>query len=105
MTSETDAEFLNRLEATPRYNPSYRTLDSDRLFDLARRGADAAARIEQLEVYALKAFTVVEFCSGEGLLLPHPHYDCDDLLMEGVDLLKVETSAEARAALEASDDQ
>lgn len=59
----------------------------------------AAARIEQLEAYALKAFTVVEFCAGEGLLLPHPHYDCDDLLMEGVDLLKVETSEEARAAL------
>ena len=54
MTSETDAEFLNRLEATPRYNPSYRTLDSDRLFDLARRGADAADRIEQLEA-ALRA--------------------------------------------------
>lgn len=39
MTSETDAEFLERLEATPRYNPAYRTLDSDGLFDLARRGA------------------------------------------------------------------
>lgn len=61
---------------------------------------EAAARIERLEAFALKAFTVVEFCSGEGLLLPHPHYDCDDLLIEGVDLLKVETSVEARAALE-----
>ena len=39
MTSETDAEFLDRLEATPRYNPAYRTLVSDRLFALARRGA------------------------------------------------------------------
>ena len=37
--SETGAEFLDRLEATPRYNPAYRTLDSDRLFALARRGA------------------------------------------------------------------
>ena len=61
---------------------------------------EAAARISQLEAYALKAVTVVEFCAGEGLLLPHPHYDCDDLLMEGVDLLKVETSEEARAVLE-----
>ena len=61
---------------------------------------EAAARIEKLEAYALKAFTVVEFCAGEGLLLPHPHFDCDDLLMEGVDLLKVETSEEARTALE-----
>ena len=53
MTSETDAEFLDRLEATQRYNPSYRTLDSDRLFDLARRGAEAADRIEQLEAEVL----------------------------------------------------
>ena len=37
--SETDAEFLDRLEATPRYNPAYRTLVSDRLFAIARRGA------------------------------------------------------------------
>ena len=55
MTSETDAAFLDRLEATPRYNPSYRTLDSDRLFDLARRGADAADRIAQLEAEGDKA--------------------------------------------------
>jgi hypothetical protein len=48
MTSETDAAFLDRLEATPRYNPAYRTLDSDRLFALARRGAEAAAEIERL---------------------------------------------------------
>jgi hypothetical protein len=31
--------------------------------------------------------------------LSYPHYDCDDLIMEGVDLLKVESSEEARAAL------
>ena len=55
---------------------------------------------EKLRAYALKAFTVVEFCSGQGFLLQYPSYDCDDLLMEGVDLLNVETSEEARAALE-----
>jgi len=55
--------------------------------------------VEKLRAYALKAFTVVEFCSGQGFLLQYPSYDCDDLLMEGVDLLKVETSEEARAAL------
>ena len=76
-------------------NAAYYTA-GDALFD-----EKAATRIKQLEAYALKAFTVVEFCAGEGLLLPHPHYDCDDLLMEGVDLLKVETSEEARAALAA----
>jgi hypothetical protein len=58
MTSETDAAFLDRLEATPRYNPAYRTLDSDRLFALARRGAEAAAidliRAEVLEEAAME---------------------------------------------------
>jgi hypothetical protein len=57
------------------------------------------AEVERLRAYALKAFTVVEFCCGEGFLLSYPHYDCDDLIMEGVDLLKVESSEEARAAL------
>lgn len=84
------------------------TVCADQADELAKQDAELAtlrARIEALEAYALKAFTVVEFCAGEGLLLPHPHYDCDDLLMDGVDLLKVETSAEARAALkEKSDD-
>ena len=37
--AETAAEFLARLEEMPRYDPAYRTLDSDRLFALARRGA------------------------------------------------------------------
>ena len=60
------------------------------------------AEVEKLRAYALKAFTVVEFCSGQGFLLQYPSYDCDDLLMEGVDLLKVETSEEARAVLSAS---
>ena len=96
--SETDAEFVEDMMQDGDWQPGSRM---HRLALLARRGADAAARIEQLEAYALKAFTVVEFCAGEGLLLPHPHFDCDDLLMEGVDLLKVETSEEARAALEA----
>ena len=62
MTSETDAAFLDRLEATPRYNPSYRTLDSDRLFDLARRGAEAAARIEQLEAALRLRATAEDEC-------------------------------------------
>ena len=94
---ERDAEFVEDMMQDGDWGPGSRM---HRLAVLARRGADATDRIEQLEAYALKAFTVVEFCAGEGLLLPHPHYDCDDLLMEGVDLLKVETSEEARAALE-----
>ena len=67
--------------------------------EIALNAREFVAENEKLRAYALKAFTVVEFCSGEGLLLPHPTYDCDDLLMEGVELLKVETSEEARAAL------
>ena len=62
--TETNAEFLDRLEATPRYNPAYRTLDSDRLFDLARRGADAAARIEQLEAALRAAYEVYAGSDG-----------------------------------------
>ena len=62
--TETNAEFLDRLEATPRYNPAYRTLDSDRLFDLARRGADAAARIEQLEGALRAAYEVYAGSDG-----------------------------------------
>jgi hypothetical protein len=61
--------------------------------------ASLTAEVERLRAYALKAFTVVEFCCGEGFLLSYPHYDCDDLIMEGVDLLKVENSEEARAEL------
>jgi hypothetical protein len=71
-----------------------------RLFAASRdENARLTAEVERLRAYALKAFTVVEFCCGEGFLLSYPHYDCDDLIMEGVDLLKVESSEEARAAL------
>tara|TARA_R110000868_G_scaffold179574_1_gene419727 strand:- start:32796 stop:33188 length:393 start_codon:yes stop_codon:yes gene_type:complete len=73
------------------------------LEEAADRAADCdllRAENEKLRAYALKAFTVVEFCSGQGFILQYPNYDCDDLLMEGVVLLKVETSEEARAALE-----
>jgi hypothetical protein len=91
---------LRDADTTRRIGESYADTHERR----QRDRAEAADRIEQLEAYALKAFTVVEFCAGEGLLLPHPHFDCDDLLMEGVDLLKVETSEDARAALEASDE-
>ena len=55
---------------------------------------------ERLRAWALKAFTVVEFCVGEGFLLEPPHYDADDTLLEGVHLLGVEDSNEARGALE-----
>ena len=93
MTSETDAAFLDRLEATPRYNPSYRTLDSDRLFDLARRGADAAARIEQLEAALLE---LLEADDNLRELMPRR---VSEALIEGA-LIRVRTAKDkARAAL------
>ncbi len=52
-------------------------------------------RIEQLEKLSLKAFTVVEWVVGEGILLPPPHFDADDLLLEMVEVLKVKDSFEA----------
>jgi hypothetical protein len=73
MTSETDEQFLDRLEATPRYNPAYRTLDSDRLFALARRGAAAAARIEQLEA-ALREIDQARY-TGRCTINPTNGYD------------------------------
>ena len=56
-------------------------------------------RVGQLENLALKALTVVEWVVGEGRVLPEPHFDADDLLLEMVSALGVETSAEARARL------
>ena len=54
---------------------------------------------ERLRIWALKAFTVVEWVSGEGKLLSYPYYDADDLLGDGVELLGVYSSDDARAAL------
>jgi hypothetical protein len=54
---------------------------------------------ERLRIWSLKAFTVVEWVSGEGKLLSYPYYDADDLLGDGVELLGVYSSDDARAAL------
>jgi len=54
---------------------------------------------KRLRTYALKAFTVVEFCCGEGFLLEPPFYDCDDLLLEGCILFDIEDSQDARNRL------
>ena len=51
MTSETDAEFVERMRFCFADDVSYK--DIDRYEALARRGAEAAARIEQLEAEAL----------------------------------------------------
>ena len=60
---------------------------------------DLAAERERLLSLALKAFTVVEWVAGQGYLLEAPYEDADDLLLEMVDALGVESSDEARAAL------
>ena len=46
MTSETDQQFMDRVDLDLDLN---NTADIQRLFTLARRGAEAADRIEQLE--------------------------------------------------------
>jgi hypothetical protein len=96
------SDIVKRLQA-PAYWISGSNEGHEGENDAPREAADTITRLtaenEKLRAYALKAFTVVEFCCGEGFLLSYPHYDCDDLTMEGVDLLKVESSEEARAAL------
>ena len=54
MISETDAEFVERMDNDWVHDRIPNSDDAYRLFDLARRGAAAAARIEQLEA-ALRA--------------------------------------------------
>ena len=60
---------------------------------------EADAENKRLREWSLKAFTVVEWVSGEGKLLSYPYYDADDLLGDGVELLGVYSSDDARAAL------
>lgn len=57
------------------------------------------AENQRLRVISLKALTVVEWVVGEGFLLPDPHCDADDLLLEMVPALGVEDSDAARDLL------
>jgi chromosome segregation ATPase len=98
-----EVEMLKSVEADCSVEANYDDHERE-MIDLEDDNARLRAENEKLRAYALKAFTVVEFCSGQGFLLQYPNYDCDDLLMEGVVLLKVETSEEARAALEGKHD-
>lgn len=61
------------------------------------------AENQRLRDIALKAFTVVEWVAGEGFLLPDPHWDADDLLLEMAKVLEVEDSDSARAALHSTE--
>lgn len=54
MTSETDAEFLDSMEQWVIGSLVFKAEHRKRLFALARRGAAAAARIEQLEDAVLR---------------------------------------------------
>jgi hypothetical protein len=71
------------------------------MYDYALERAEEEAR--KLRRIALKAFTVVEWVVGEGRLLPEPHYDADDLLLEMGEVLGVEDSVAARAAIGEND--
>jgi hypothetical protein len=66
---------------------------------MADRIEAQAAEIERLREWSLKAFTIVEWVSGEGKLLEYPCYDADDMLGDGVELLGVYSADDARAAL------
>jgi len=67
--------------------------------DAADRIEAQAAEIERLRNWSLKAFSIVEWVSGEGKLLEYPCYDADDMLCDGVELLGVYSADDARAAL------
>ena len=61
---------------------------------------DLLAEREKLVAVALKAYTIVEWVVGEGRALEPPHFDADDTLLEMAASLGVETSFDARLALE-----
>ena len=61
---ETDAEFLKRVNHEWLHDAVPCVEDWDRLFALARRGAEAAARIEQLEK-ALRPFAGIKADDGD----------------------------------------
>lgn len=71
MTAETDEQFLDGAEYAYGHHmvPQHRA----RLFALARRGAEAAARIERLEaalreIMGMDEVAIVEFKKGDGWL-------------------------------------
>lgn len=73
MTSETDAEFLDRMEQTTSWREIHDKSERDHLFALARRGAAADAEIERLraalrEIVAMDEVALVEFKKGDGWL-------------------------------------
>jgi hypothetical protein len=69
------------------------------MYEAANRIESQAAEIERLRNWSLKALTVVEWVCGEGWIMSYPHYDADDLLCDGAELLDVYTSVHARILL------
>lgn len=51
----------------------------------------------RLLVWALKAYTIVEWASGFGLVEYFPRYDADELLLDAEELLGVTEAREARS--------
>ena len=55
-------------------------------------------RVKGGDALLAECFTVVEWVTGEGFVLPYPHADADDLLMELVPFTGFESSDEVRRA-------
>lgn len=94
---EDDKALVKWVAMLPDGNAWHSTVEL--LCDLRDRIEAQAAENERLREWSMKAFTVVEWVSGEGKLLSYPYYDADDLLGDGVELLGVYSSDDARAAL------
>jgi len=70
-------------------------------YDIRAELTDTKARLGEVTHWALRAFTIIEWCCGEGFLFSGDVCDCDDALCDGVDLLGVETATEAQSCLSA----
>lgn len=95
-------EAADRIEALSAENERLANAIANRLLGSSIDGRtikELVSENKRLREWSLKAFTVVEWVSGEGKLLSYPYYDADDLLGDGVELLSVYSSDDARASL------
>lgn len=76
------------------------SMNADQIVQMAETIARLQRENDALRALSLKAFTIVEWAAGEGFILPYPHLDADDMLLEMVDALKVEDSEDARRQLQ-----
>lgn len=103
LVAEIKADLTDQRETVSTLIAECRQTAAER--DRLRQEHDVAlSEIAVLRRSLLQAFTVVEWVAGEGYMLNPPHYDADDLLLDLVEILGVEDSNEARAALAQAED-